>query len=83
MQDVVFADFAEFVTRRRRWSARPERRNRYKSVPTTEIYLKDLIPKTMRSQLRTDPIDQSQWVISLQGKMDWLPDQGSNLGPAD
>jgi hypothetical protein len=83
MQDVVFADFSELVTRRRRRSARPERRNRYKSVPTTEIYLKASMPKATRSQLRTDPIDQSQWVLSLQAKVDWLPGLGSNQGPTD
>jgi hypothetical protein len=31
----------------------------------------------------TERIDPSWWVLSLETKLDWLPDQGSNLGPAD
>jgi hypothetical protein len=49
----------------------------------SEIYLKELMPETMQPQRATDQIDQSQWVLSLHTSMNWLPDQGSNLGPAD
>jgi hypothetical protein len=53
------------------------RRFEHESVPTTEIYLKDrppdLVSPTPRPMVRhiTGPA------------VKWLPDQGSNLGPAD
>jgi hypothetical protein len=58
----------------------------HKSVRTPEIYLKELIPETVRPNERPMiagiKIDPSQWVLSLEGNADGSP-TSSNLGPAD
>ena len=45
---------------------------------------KELIQKTIPPQQSDGPqYTQRKWMLSLEANVDWLPDQGSNLGPAD
>jgi len=54
------------------------------SAQTMESRWKDLILKIPRPQQSDGPqYTQRWWVLSLQPAPKWLPDQGSNLGPAD